>query len=162
MPGTNIWFASHYDLDSSYSAAMKGNLADIGGYMVRLSTDRQTLTAFVNAPFKHEAYWKEKKQEFKDTLLKQVEEHTVPHLSEHVVFQDAATPYTLYKYTSNYQGAAYGWESTPTQFADIDFRKPSFVQGLYLTGHWTTFAQGIPGVAYLGYETAKTILRRTT
>jgi phytoene dehydrogenase-like protein len=39
-------------------------------------------------------------------------------------------------------------------------RRPSSIQGLYLTGHWTTLAQGIPGVAYLGYDSARTIIRK--
>ena len=91
--------------------------------------------------------------------MKWIEKNTIPNLSDHIVYKEAATPYTMYRYTLNYKGAAYGWAGTLSQFADSDFKKPSFIQGLFLTGHWTTYAQGIPGVAYQGYDTAKFLLK---
>jgi len=30
---------------------------------------------------------------------------------------------------------------------------------LYLTGHWTTYGQGIAGVAYVGHSVANMVLR---
>ena len=83
----------------------------------------------------------------------------MPGLSEHIVHKEAATPYTLYRYTLNYKGASYGWAGTTTQFADIDFKKPSFVKNFYMTGHWTTQGLGIPGVVYSGMSTAKSLFR---
>lgn len=160
-PGTNKWVLSHYDLDRTYSAACQGDLKGLGGHMVRLSPDEKTILAFINFPFKNRAFWKKNKQSLIDQFIKEIEFHSLPELSQHIRYREAATPYTLYQYTSNYQGAAYGWAGTPRQFADTDFMRPPFIQGLYLTGHWTTFAQGIPGVTYLGYDTARTVLRRT-
>jgi phytoene dehydrogenase-like protein len=40
------------------------------------------------------------------------------------------------------------------------FKKYSPIQGLYTTGHWTTQGLGISGVAYVGQDTAKIILRK--
>jgi prolycopene isomerase len=95
-----------------------------------------------------------------DLFIDNIQRTTVPDLSKHVIYKEAATPYTLYRYTGNSEGAAYGWESTQQQFMDPDFKKPSFIQGLYLTGHWTTYAQGLAGVAYLGYDLAISLIRK--
>ena len=88
-----------------------------------------------------------------------LEQH-VPGIRNRVAFFEASTPQTLYRYTLNYEGANYGWAPTQAQLFDPDFRQKSPVQGLYLTGHWTAQTHGIPGVAYLGYTTAKLILSR--
>jgi prolycopene isomerase len=84
----------------------------------------------------------------------------MPDLSNQLLFKDAATPYTLYRWTLNYRGAAYGWACMPSQFALPELSKKTSIKNLYLTGHWTTLAQGIPGVVYLGRDTANIILKR--
>ena len=159
-PGTNVWFLPHYDIEALYRSArdIKIDLADY--YMVRISPDRKTALAFVNTSFKDKEYWRTRKKDLLECFIKRIEKNTIPNLSRYTVFKEAATPSTLQRYTLNYNGAAYGWASTLNQFADRDFKKPSFINGLYLTGHWTTYAQGIPGVAYLGYDTANQILGR--
>ena len=112
-------------------------------YMVRVSPDNKTVLAFVNAPFRDKKFWADKKKELLESFLKRIEHSTIPHLSDHVVHKEAATPSTLYRYTLNHRGAAYGWAGTLSQFADPDFKKPSFINGLYLTGHWTTLCSRI-------------------
>ena len=94
-----------------------------------------------------------------ENFIKKIEQK-IPNLSKHIIFKEAATPQTLYKYTLNYQGARCGWASTPSQLALSDFSQKTFIDNLYLTGHWTTVVLGIPGVAYLGRDTANIILRR--
>jgi phytoene dehydrogenase-like protein len=159
-PGSNVWFLPSYDIEALYLSArdMKTDLADY--YMVRISPDGKTVLAFVNASFKDKEYWELRKKDLLECFINRIEKNTIPNLSRHTVFKEAATPSTLQRYTLNHFGAAYGWAGTLDQFADSDFKKPSFINGLYLTGHWTTYAQGIPGVAYLGYDTATQILRR--
>lgn len=73
---------------------------------------------------------------------------------------DAATPNTLLKWTLNHNGAAYGLAGTEEQFADRDFNGTTFIENLYMTGHWTSLVQGIPGVVYMGKNTAKIIINR--
>jgi phytoene dehydrogenase-like protein len=46
------------------------------------------------------------------------------------------------------------------QLAVPDFKKSSFIRGLYMTGHWTTQGLGISGVVYVGYYIAKMVLRK--
>lgn len=154
-----LWFLSHYDLDKVYLSATKGDFAGISRCMIHVSPKQRSLLVFVNAPFKNREYWNINKEKVMDSLIAGIERDVIPQLSRHIIFREAATPHTLYRYTLNYKGAAYGWACTPSQLALTNFRKPSFIRGLYLTGHWTTRGHGIPGVAYTGYDTAREILR---
>ncbi len=160
-PGSNVWFLPHYDIERLYQPPEERRGPGLAEYyMVRASPDGKSVLAFVNAPFRNKSYWVKNKNDLREALIKRIEESTISHLSRHIVYKDAATPYTMHRYTLNYKGAAYGWAGMLSQFAIPDFRRPSFVKQLYLTGHWTTYAQGIPGVAYMGYDTARAILKR--
>jgi phytoene dehydrogenase-like protein len=160
-PGSNLWFLPSYDIEDLYKKAKEARPTRLAEYyMVRVSPDKKTILAFVNAPFKNKIFWSSSKESFLEFYIKLIEKNTIPNLSRHIIYKEAATPYTMYRYTQNYRGAAYGWAGIPSQFAVSDFKKPSFIKRLYLTGHWTTYGQGIPGVAYLGYETAKHILKQ--
>jgi len=158
--GSNIWHMPHYDIEKMYLSANLRNTSNVAEYMVRVSPDGQTVLAFINAAFRDRIYWNRHKKDLLDVLIKHIERQTIPGLSEHIQYKDAATPYTMYRYTMNEEGAAYGWASTPAQFADPDLRRPSCMKGLFLTGHWATQGMGIPGVAYLGYDMANYILKK--
>ncbi len=160
QPGSNVWFLPYYDIEDMYEAAKNRSASNLAEYMVRTSPDRKTVLAFSTAFFKNKKYWLHNKNALLDSLIKRIEKHTITNLSKHLKYTGAATPYTLYKYTFNYKGAAYGWASMPSQIADPDLRRPSFVHGLYLTGHWTTQGMGIPGVAYLSYDLANLLIRK--
>ncbi len=157
--GSNIWHLPHYDLEKMYQSATRRSPDTINECMMRLSPDRKSLMAFTNTSFRDKSFWTAKKQQFIDGFMARLSQ-IMPGIAQHAILRDGATPSTLYRYTSNYRGAAYGWESTAAQLADPDFRKPSFIRDLYLTGHWSTQGLGIPGVAYLGYDMATTILKR--
>jgi phytoene dehydrogenase-like protein len=159
-PGTNIWYLPDYDLEKAYRFAKKGDIDNVKGFMVRLSPDKKTILAFVSAPFKNKKYWDDNKDKLLKSFVGRIENYLIPNLSKHLTHKETGTPYTLYKYTLNYKGAAYGWASFPSQLFTPELKQRSHIKGLYLTGHWTTQTQGIPGVAYLGMETAKLILRK--
>jgi prolycopene isomerase len=156
----NQWILSHYDMEAAYSAAKKGEFDNIAGYVIHTNPRTKTIFAFVNAPFKNNKYWEDNKERWTEVLIKRIEREVMPGLTEHILYKGAATPQTLQRYTSNYKGAAFGWASTPSQLALPDFKKPSFIRNLFLTGHWTTQGIGIPGVLYVGYDTAKMIIRK--
>jgi len=158
--GTTLCFFPHYDLDMAYKAALEGDIERYGGYMLYVYEDRPAILAIIPAPFKSKRFWDNNKDVFANAFIHRIEKYSIPHLSEHIIYKDSATPHTLYRYTLNYRGASFGWEGTPSQLALSGFSKPSFVEGLYLTGHWTTLGIGISGVVYVGYDTAKKILRR--
>jgi phytoene dehydrogenase-like protein len=159
-PGTTFSFFKHYDVEKAYQAAQKGDFEGYGGYMMRVSHDKSIIIAVIPAPYKNKQYWENNKYKLLDYFIAKIEKSSIPDLSKYIIHKEAATPHTLYRFTLNYKGASFGWASIPSQFALTDFRKPSFVQNLYLTGHWTTLGIGISGAAYVGYDTAKIILRK--
>ena len=158
-PGVAYCYCPHYDLDRIYHAATTMELAGDVAYTIRVSHDASTINGYLLAPYQTKEYWLKYKQKISKQFLQKLAVH-IPGLLEHIEYQDAATPSTLNRYTKNFQGASYGWAGTPSQFAVPGFRKPTFVQNLYLTGHWTTFGVGISGVIYFAYDTAKTLMKR--
>ena len=157
--GTNTWYLPYYDLDKMYTFVGKSDFDNVGGFMLRVSPDKKTILAFSPAPYNTKSFWRQHKKEITQLFLKRIEKH-IPGLQEHIAYLDSATPYTHYRYTLNLKGANYGWAAIKSQLFDPDFCHKSFVDGLYVTGHWTAQTHGIPGVAYLGYNTAKLILKR--
>jgi prolycopene isomerase len=158
-PNVNIWFLPYYDVNKMYNFAIKGDIDNLDWFLVRLLSDNRSLLMLVNAPFKDKGYWKANKKRLIDVFIKKVEQ-IIPNLSSYLVFKDAATPNTLYKWTLNYKGAAYGWAGMPSQLAITGFTQKTNIENLYLTGHWTTLAQGVSGAAYLGRDTSKKILNK--
>jgi phytoene dehydrogenase-like protein len=158
-PGVCVWIMPHYNIEDMYLSLKNKNINDSSGYMFRVLPDKKSVQAFVNAPFKNKRYWINNKHIFLETFIKKIDKF-VPELSKHIVFKEAATPYTLNRYTLNYKGAAYGWASTPSQLFTPGLTQATSIQNLYLSGHWTTQTQGISGAAYIGYETAKLVLRK--
>lgn len=156
--GSNVWFLPSYDVEAMYALAKKGAIDSLDWFLARLLPDKKSIIMLVNSPFKDGKYWNDNKDRLIDVFIKKIES-VIPNLSKHVVLKDAATPSTLYKWTLNYKGASYGWESLPSQFATAGLSQVTHIKNLYLTGHWTTLSQGIPGVAYLGHDTAKIVSR---
>ncbi|GAB4412726.1 MAG: NAD(P)/FAD-dependent oxidoreductase [Thermodesulfovibrionales bacterium] len=159
-PGSAVFFSQHYDLDKAFQAAQRNDLEGYGGYGFRISYNKSILGAIIPAAFKNRIFWDNNKHRFLNSLIDKIEKSTIPGLSEHIVYKEAATPYTLYRYTLNYKGASYGWASTPSQLEVPGLRKPPFIQGLYLTGHWTTVGIGISGVIYVSQDISKLVLKK--
>ena len=159
--GTNIWYLPYYDLDKMFNLLKQGGFNNFGGggFMFRVSPVQKTVLAFCITSYKTSLFWKQNKKRIAEDFLNRIEK-LIPNLKKHIVYFDAATPYTLYRYTLNYKGANYGWAPSKAQLFDPDFRQKTAVKGLYTAGHWTCQTHGIPGVAYLGYNTAKLILKR--
>jgi len=160
QPGCTAWFLSHYAIEDMYLSSKKRNAGNLQEFLLRVSPDGESVLAMVLAPFRNTKYWINNKHKLLEAFIKKIEEHTTPDLSKYIVYKDAATPSTLYRYTLNYKGACYGWESIRSQFADPDFIKPPICQNLYLTGHWTTRGLGVAGVTYIGYNTASLIIKK--
>ena len=159
LPGTNTWYLPVCDLEEIHRQNEKGNFSKIGAYMLRVSPDKKTIVAFFGAPYKTPLFWKKQKQRVKEDFLSRIVT-LIPDLREHIVYLDAASPSTLFRYTLNYKGAAFGWAKTPSQTFERIFSRTTFMKGLFLTGHWTSIAFGLPGTCYSGHDTAKRILRK--
>lgn len=159
-PGVNVWFMPHYDLNKTYDSLRRGHFDNIGISMVRVIPHSKNLLALILAPFKDKQYWDANKNHLEESFVNEFSKRLVPGLSKHVIYKEAATPHTLCRCTLNFKGAAYGWAPSPSQLAITDLKAPPFIHNLYLTGHWTTFGMGIPGVVYLGFNTAHFLIKK--
>jgi phytoene desaturase len=71
-------------------------------------------------------------------------ERIFPGVRNELVFVESATPVTLKRFTSNRDGAGYGWDNAPDQPTSKRPPQRPPVDGLYLAGAWT-----VPGMGYL-------------
>lgn len=156
-PYSNIWYFPHDNLERIYSLAQAGEVERLDWFLLFVSEDKRSIVMSTNVSYKSKDYWKINKIKLTEIFIKKLDS-LIPGLSNHVSVIDASTPDTLQRWTLNYRGASFGWESTPSQFAVPGLSQTTPIKNLYLTGHWTTEAQGISGVAYLGNSTAKLIL----
>jgi prolycopene isomerase len=101
--------------------------------------------------------WKSAKSLFVEKMLDYAD-RKIPGLKSHILFVEAGSPTTLERYTSNYKGAAYGWDVTPEQAGANRVANKSPINGLYFAGHWSTPGGGVYGVSYSGMLAAQQIL----
>lgn len=110
-----------------------------------------------NAIFHDSKFWAKHKRLFAEEMIAKLAQY-YPALTNSIFFKGYATPTTLKNWTFNYQGSAYGWAAIPAQIADPDLICKTNIEGLFLTGHWTTQAHGVISAAYTGRKTANIIL----
>ena len=151
---------SHYDVERAYQAANKGDFDNYGGYVFCIDYNQSTLMAMLPAPFKSKTYWTKNKDRIAQKTIDMIERYSIADLSKHIVFRETATPQTINRYTLNYKGASLGWANIPSQVTIPELSKPPRIDRLYLSSHWTTLGIGISGVAYVGMDAARMILRR--
>ncbi|ODS34070.1 MAG: putative phytoene dehydrogenase [Candidatus Scalindua rubra] len=98
---------------------------------------------------------------FKDKMKKYTIcylENFIPNIQDHIEVIDAATPKTLYRYTLNSKGAAYGWAVTVDQTWSNRLQHTTPFKNLFLAGHWTNPGPGICAVVSSGWRVANMVL----
>jgi len=100
--------------------------------------------------------WDEQKRTITEELIGKAE-RIIPGLSQHIVVQDSATPWTFRRYTKNTEGAAEGWAFSPEMFLKRLPQKTP-IGNLYLAGHWAMPGGGVPSVSLSGLRAARIIL----
>lgn len=159
---SNIWVINNLDMEDIYTKLLECkniHLAITSSTMKDKALNKNTICLTTTAPFINADFW-EKEDNRKEMENRLIEFATtiVPGLSKHISLKFNATPLTLYKWTYNYQGAAYGWEGRPTQFGNPNISEKTKIGNLYLAGHWSNMGSGITSVANSGYDTANLIL----
>jgi prolycopene isomerase len=161
----NVWVIATYDIQKIYHSlincqnehfAITSSSAKDRSLLIN---DTESICLCTNVPFKDTSYWDGAAKELLADRLIRMSKVFIPELEKHIILKIIATPITLYKWTYNYRGAAYGWASTPKQFGDPDLSQKTPLDNLFLTGHWTNQSSGITSVANCGYDTAILILR---
>jgi len=112
-------------------------------------------TALSDASLTAEA--RARKEVFGQTLIRRAEA-LIPGLLDHAEFTSVATPYTMWRYTQNDEGAAYGFEQTPQRFAMLERLRKGLPPGLHLCGHWTDWGGGVVAATCSGFEEARRVL----
>ncbi|MDR4509214.1 MAG: NAD(P)/FAD-dependent oxidoreductase [Candidatus Brocadiaceae bacterium] len=82
----------------------------------------------------------------------------IPGIKNYIEVKEAATPKTLERYTSNTNGAAYGWAVSVDQMWENRLSHKTPVDNLYLTGHWTRPGPGICAVVSSGWGVSNLIM----
>ena len=94
-----------------------------------------------------------------DLLLKEVKS-CIPLIPDRFDVKVCSPPTSIYNWTLNSQGAAYGWANTTKQFLDHDFLGDSVIDRLFLCSHWSTIGSGVNTVAVVAERVAKRILHK--
>jgi prolycopene isomerase len=106
--------------------------------------------------FDRKAYL-EQKDANTEALLTRAEEF-LPGLRAHIVVQDAATPLTYERYTSNWHGSTSGWNWNPKSAPHFDFNQDLPIRQLYLAGHYAHNPGGVPTAMITAWYIAKAII----
>ncbi len=138
MSGTNFGLTVYDNLYPGYSPEGKNtiNIISTQGY--------EPWKKFEADYFKGEkgAYNREKSR-IADLLIDRAEKQFLPGLRDAIEVMEVATPLTNVRFTSNPQGAIYGWDQTVDNSGNRRFPAATPIKGLYLSGAWTA-----PGGGY--------------
>ena len=107
--------------------------------------------------YKNVTDWKSFKESMTLQTINRLESY-IPNLNKYIEVKESATPKTLERYTSNTNGAAYGWEVTADQMWENRLPQKTPIENLYLTGHWTRPGPGICAVVSSGWSVANLIM----
>ncbi|MFC4633341.1 FAD-dependent oxidoreductase [Dokdonia ponticola] len=99
-----------------------------------------------------EAY-KEKKEEVAQILLGRLEKQ-FPGIRESIEYYEVATPKTIKRFTSNTDGAVYGFAQSKEQSATKRFRNNFLIPNLYFASAWTFPGGGFEGAIMGGFLAA--------
>lgn len=122
---------------------------------------KPNLQLYMAAPFSTLQFWNKNRNVLMEKLINEAEK-IIPGLKNNVQLSFNATPHTFCKYTSNREGAAYGWAAVPKLITKPIFFGKTSVKNLYLVGHWCNggLSQGgIPQVAVSGRTIARLIVQ---
>jgi prolycopene isomerase len=107
-----------------------------------------------------DAAYRARKAAVTDELITRAEEF-LPGLRAHIEVQDAASPLTYERYTSNWQGATTGWNWNPALAPRFNFAKDLPLKNYYAVGHYTFNPGGVPTAMITAWYIAREVLKRT-
>ena len=160
---SNVSFHPSYDFDDAYSGAVLCDPERAGFAMVVPDklidgfSPRDHSLIFLTAFSGYEPWeqfeqdyfagkkkrYYEEKDHITESLIGLAEEHFVPGLSDMIVMQEASTPLTNIRYTSNKFGAIYGYSQTLDNSGLVRLTNRTPIEGLYLSSAWA-----YPGAGY--------------
>ena len=155
------FFAPAHDPELVYENHARGDVFGCGISIPSMDdhtvapAGHHTVCITMFAPFDKD--WKTEKQRITDRLIDEAE-LVIPGLRKNIVYQDSGSPTTMQRYTSNRNGAIYGWDASPKSLATrLAMETP--VPGLFLAGHWTRPGGGVFAVITSGQIAAKRAIK---
>jgi prolycopene isomerase len=118
------------------------------------------ITLATIVPYKNKTFWDITNRNKLELRLIETAEKFIPGLSKKIKIKFNACPTTLYNWTRNYNGAAYGWAGTPEQFGNPDISQKTTVPNFYITGHWSNLGSGVASVVNCRRTAAFQILKK--
>jgi all-trans-retinol 13,14-reductase len=104
--------------------------------------------------------YKKKKNEVIEIFIKRIEK-LMPDIRKHIELTELATPRTMKRYTSNPEGAIYGFSNINSQSGINRFTNITPVKGLYLAGAYTYPGPGFFSCILSGTNAAKLVLKES-
>ena len=104
------------------------------------------------------AYHK-RKTDYADELITRAEEF-LPGLCAHIEVQEAASPLTYERYTSNWRGSTSGWNWDPKYAPHFDFAKDLPIKNFYPVGHYVHNPGGVPTAMITAWYIAREIIKQ--
>ena len=181
LPNSTYWCYPHADVEQVYRDIYDGRIPDEMPIFLTSATTKDpgnpqaapsghsTLEVMCLAPQgtfwpSSDGYRKDPQYAvLKERLTEQLIDRAttvIPHLRQHIVWQEASSPLTHERFTLSTLGSCYGIEMAADQ---IGPRRPgprTEIGGLWLTGASTIWGNGIVGAVSSGLGTAGAILRR--
>lgn len=87
-------------------------------------------------------------------------EEFLPSLRTHIEVQEAASPLTYERYTSNWRGGTAGWNWDPQYAPHFDFAKDIPIKNFYSAGHYVHNPGGVPTAMITAWYIAKEIAKQ--
>ncbi|UCE62549.1 MAG: NAD(P)/FAD-dependent oxidoreductase, partial [Nitrospirota bacterium] len=166
----NMTVIGSYDLNDEFDRLMAENYK--GGQFVLVNNTvvnpgdtpegRSILQLLMNCDGKHwcgleKGAYKKKKAELTETLIDCVAQ-LIPDIRDRLEVVVVATPHTVERYTSNPNGAVFGYSLSKTGHTIFRPRPDTPVPGLYLASAWAFHGSGYIHTIISGTSTARMIL----
>ena len=168
----SLWYSKEDDINKIYTNWSRGTIGRLDNFVLcscpsfydrtLAPNDGEALTLISGAPTKDKMFWDENKALFVERLIR-VAEEALGKFSTDIKVLTVATPATIRKFTSNINGAIYGWASTSGQNSQYGAYLKHGIKNLLTVGHWSLTPYGQGGInmaAHIGYSIAKSILRK--
>jgi len=156
----NGWYHSSYDLNKDFRTQMYIAVPTLYDSALGGGPGREVMISYSFFPDQyHDAEdLPGVKKGLQDQTCQRLESF-FPGLSNKIAVREAATPGTLLRYTSNSEGALYGWAQNPDQVFLRHFPASSGIKNMFLAGHWTYPGGGVVPVAISGMHAAKLVVQ---
>jgi phytoene dehydrogenase-like protein len=176
---SEIGIETGFDPEASYAATLKADLTG-GGLGVMLYDNvypgyspkgKNTINIMALQGYEHwkpfeadyragrKAAYRAEKERLARVMIERVEAALLPGLAKAIEVKEIGTPLTNWRYTSNPEGAIYGWDQTVGNSGNRRVGHATTVKGLYLAGAWSQPGHGYGAVLASGPSCCAQIVR---